>query len=173
MMKAHKIPTLIFLLSLVALLGCVLIEGRQVKKLTAFITKNSTTTDKYREYIMESFTYGISEDDQEILDKLISDYGNSIVIAAPNSMCWACFESLVNRVIESKTDLGAITIIFSDMDPMRERVLRAKGFSNVFCNPAVDSLPKITLSRVSNNGWQHIYMNYSDGQEEVLDLFIQ
>ncbi len=172
-MKAHRIQILIFLLSLITMLGCVLMESRQVRKLTAFITKISMTNNKYREYIKESFTYGIPEDGQEIMDDFVSDYGNSIVIATPTSTCWACFESLINRVIESKKDLGAITIIFPELDPMRERVLHAKGFSNIYFNPAVDSLQKLTLSRVSNNGWQHIYMYYSDGQEEVLDLFIQ
>ena len=171
-MKTQRASIIKLLVSIIALFACVLIESRQVKNLTAFITDKTILVDEYRDYIKESFTYGISEEDQEIMDDLLRDHSNTIVIAAPTSACWACFESLINRVIESQKDTDTITIIFPKLDPMRERVLRAKGFLNIYYNPSIDSLSKITISRISHNGWQHIYMNYSDGQEDILDLFI-
>ena len=96
-MKTQRASILIFLVSIIALFACVLIESRQVKNLTAFITDKTILVDEYRDYIKESFTYGISEEDQEIMDDLLRDHSNTIVIAAPTSACWACFESLIPK----------------------------------------------------------------------------
>ena len=171
----RKLNSLLVVISLLLLVVGLLCQHQIIIKLNNAIKSKDAELSGYSLFVKESFSNSLTEQEQLLIDDCLLLNGDNIgnlVVAVPVSVCGACFDSLLLYLQDTISDRNKVYFFFANMDEQTRRKLIEYGFSNVCSTTIVSDLDEITLHRISNNGWRNLYLEYRDGYDDILTLFL-
>lgn len=174
--KWRKLNSLLVGISLLLLFVGVLYQHQVIIRLNDTIVSKDAELSGYSSFVLDSFSTLLTEQEQALIDDCLSLEGDNIgnlVIAVPVSVCGACFDSLLLYIQETIIERDSVYFFFANLDEQTRRKLKAYGYSNVYSAANVSDFEEITMHRISNNGWRNLYLEYRDGYDEVLSLFLK
>jgi len=157
------------------LLAAVIIQQSTIHTYKEGIKDLNNSDLKFKEVLKREMTRPLDESKVNLADSLATLTASETIIIVPDAICNACFQSLIQQLIERGISRERITFFLPESQRQLERVLRAESFemsSILPYNGSEAEVEEILMSRKVSNGWQRCYFRYSEGDDSALDFFL-
>jgi hypothetical protein len=160
---------------IILLLTAIIIQQSTIRTYKEGIKEISNSDLRFKEVLKREMTRPLDGSYVNLADSLATLTTAETIVIIPDAICNACFQSLIQQLIERGISRERITFFLPESQKQLERVLRAESFemsSILPYNGSEAEVEEILMSRKVSNGWQRCYFRYSEGDDSALDFFL-
>ncbi|MBO5546575.1 MAG: hypothetical protein J5951_07960 [Bacteroidales bacterium] len=157
------------------LLSAIIVQQSTIRTYKEVIKEVNNSDLRFKEVLKREMTRPLEESQISLADSLASLTASEIIIIVPDAICHACFQSLIQHLIEREVSRERIAFFLPESQKQLERVLRANSFESSMILPYNGSttvLQDILVAKKASNGWQRCYFRYSEGDDSALEVFL-